>query len=65
MMRLLIPDSPFMGIFTLLYIAFFLLIWITGITVVLKNKNMSLGDKIVWVLLILMFNAFALAAFMF
>ena len=54
-----------MGIFTLLYIAFFLLIWITGITVVLKNKNMSLGDKIVWVLLILMFNAFALAAFMF
>ncbi len=49
MMRLLIPDSPFMGIFTLLYIAFFLLIWITGITVVLKNKNMSLGDKIVYV----------------
>ena len=41
------------------------LVWIVGIAVVCGKKDLSAADRLVWIILMLVFNAFALLAFMF
>ena len=40
-------------------------VWIVGIAVVCGKKDLSATDRLVWIILMLVFNAFALLAFMF
>ena len=62
MISLFIFDPAFTEIVILLCLD---LVWIVGIAVVCGKKDLSAADKLVWIILMLVFNAFALLAFMF
>ena len=63
MKPLIIMSGPaFAEVVVLLFLA---LVWIVGIVTVCKKRDMSVADKLTWIILVLLLNVFALLAFMF
>ena len=63
MKPLIIMSGPaFIEVVAFVFIA---LVWIVGIVNVCRKKDLSVADKLTWIILILLLNVFALLAFMF